>query len=198
MIPSAVKELHISSTSSLDKPIMAAIVGLSSELVDDICNSLTAEGIIQPANYNSPGQIVVSGQKHVVLQAIEKAREAGARMATELVVSGAFHSPLMLSAQDGLADALNNTDFKDADIPVYSNVTSKAETNAEELRSLLLKQLTSPVLWQNIMANMIADGLNNFIETGPGNVLKGLLKRTDRDASCELCGTVEHLESFGD
>jgi len=177
---------------------MAAIIGLSSEDVDSICDSLKGKGVIQPANYNSPGQIVVSGQKHVVLLAIEKAREAGARMATELVVSGAFHSPLMLEAQDGLAKALNNTEFKDADIPVYTNVTSKAVTKAEELRSLLLKQLSSPVLWQDIMTNMIADNYDDFIEAGPGNVLKGLLKRTDRNASCEPCGTVEQLESLGE
>jgi len=177
---------------------MGAIIGLSEQQIKEICSSLQSEGVIQPANFNSPGQIVISGEKHTVLAALEKAKEIGARIATELVVSGAFHSPLMLEAQEGLANALNQTEFKDASIPVYSNVTSKAETKAEELRSLLLKQLTNPVLWQNIMLNMINDGYTDFIETGPGNVLKGLLKRTDRNASCELCGTVEQMESMGE
>jgi len=177
---------------------MAAVIGLSEEQIENICKGLQNDGVIQPANFNSPGQIVISGEKKVVLTALEKAKEAGARIATELVVSGAFHSPLMLEAQDGLADALNNTEFNDAEIPVYTNVTSKPVRNAAELRTLLLKQLTSPVLWQNIMLNMIADGFRDFIETGPGNVLKGLLKRTDRNAVCELCGTAEQLESFGE
>ena len=177
---------------------MGAIIGLSNEQIDDICRSLQNQGIVQAANFNSPGQIVISGEKHTVLAALDKAKEAGARIATELVVSGAFHSPLMLEAQDGLAKALNETEFKDAEIPVYTNVTSKPAQKAEELRSLLLKQLTRPVLWQDIMVNMIADGYTDFIETGPGSVLKGLLKRTDRNASCELCGTVEQLESFGE
>jgi len=103
-----------------------------------------------------------------------------------------------MEAQDGLTKALNETQFKDATVPVYTNVTGKPVSNADELRTLLLKQLTSPVLWQEIIVNMIADGHNDFFEVGPGNVLKGLLKRTDRSASCELCGTVEQLESFGE
>jgi len=176
---------------------MGAIIGLSAEQIDEICLADQNQGVVQPANFNSPGQIVISGEKQAVLAALEKAREAGARLATELVVSGAFHSQLMLEAQDGLAKALNETEFKDAEIAVYTNVTSKPVLKAEDLRSLLLKQLTSPVLWQDIMLNMIADGHTDFIEVGPGNVLKGLLKRTDRNASCELCGTVEQLESFG-
>jgi [acyl-carrier-protein] S-malonyltransferase len=177
---------------------MGAIIGLSSEQIAEICQTVQNEGIVQPANFNSPGQIVVSGEKNAVLAALDKAKEAGARLATELVVSGAFHSPLMLEAQQGLSKALNETKFNDAKIPVYTNVTSKPVLKADELRSLLLKQLTSPVLWQKIIVNMVGDGHTEFIEAGPGNVLKGLLKRTDRNASCEICGTVEHLESFGE
>lgn len=177
---------------------MGAIIGLSVEQVDDICNALSKQGVVQPANFNSPGQIVISGEKEIVLSALEIAKKAGARIATELVVSGAFHSSLMLDAQDGLAQALNNTQFKDAQVPVYTNVTSKAVTDANELRSLLLKQLSSPVRWQEITLNMIADSYNEFIEVGPGNVLKGLLKRTDKNAVCDLCGTVEQLSHFGE
>lgn len=177
---------------------MGAIIGLSVGQIDEICNALQKEGIIQAANFNSPGQIVISGEKQTVLSALEKAKEKGARLATELVVSGAFHSPLMLEAQDGLSQALNNMPFDDAVIPVYTNVTSKPVTKADEIQSLLLSQLTSPVRWQEIIENMIADGYSDFIETGPGSVLKGLLKRIDKNAVCELCGTTEQLESFGD
>ncbi len=125
---------------------MGAIIGLSNEQIEEICSLMRHKGVIQPANFNSPGQVVLSGEKHTVLAALEKAKEAGARIATELVVSGAFHSPLMLEAQDGLAKALNEIEFKDATIPVYTNVTGGPVTKAGELRSLLLKQLTSPVL----------------------------------------------------
>lgn len=176
---------------------MGAIIGLSSGEVNEICGSLENEGIVQAANYNSPGQIVISGDKKVVLRALEIAKEKKARIAVELSVSGAFHSPLMAEAQDGLNEILSNTTFNDAHIPVYTNVSSEPETDSEKLKSLLLKQLTHPVRWEEIMVNMIRDGFNSYVEIGPGNVLKGLLKRIDRDVVCELCGTAEQVESFG-
>ncbi|KAA3617843.1 MAG: [acyl-carrier-protein] S-malonyltransferase [Calditrichaeota bacterium] len=176
---------------------MGAIIGLSNEQVNEICDGLKDVGVVQPANYNSPGQIAISGDKGTVLKALDAAKEMGSRKAVELVVSGAFHSPLMLDAQNGLAEALNKSEIKNIEIPLYTNVTAKPETDGEKIKQLLLKQLTSPVLWQDIVGQMVKDGNQNFIEVGPGKVLKGLLKRIDRDSSCDLCGTVDQLESIG-
>jgi len=176
---------------------MGAIIGLSPEQVIEICNSFKGEGIVQAANFNSPGQIAISGDKKTVLKALEAAKDMGSKRTVELVVSGAFHSPLMNEAQEGLAKVLQSTTMKDAAVPVYTNVTGKPVVKGDVLKELLLKQLTSPVLWQDIIQNMIKDGFTDFVEVGPGQVLKGLNRRIDRDASCESCGTVEQLESFG-
>ena len=177
---------------------MAAIIGLSEEQVYRLCERLSARGVIQPANFNSPGQIAISGEVEIIRDAIEVAREMGAKKAVELVVSGAFHSPLMDDARAGLQEALEKTEFKDAEVPVYSNVTAKPVVNKEEIRELLFKQLTSPVLWQKSMENMIADGFNQFYEIGPGKVLCGLLKRINRQVSCQPVGTVETVTKVGD
>lgn len=177
---------------------MGAIIGLTTEQVNDICNNLKNDGIVQPANFNSPGQIAISGDRETVLKALDAAKSIGARKAIELVVSGAFHSPLMMDAQNGLAEALNKSTIKDTTVPVYTNVTAKPETSGMEIKQLLLKQLTSPVLWQDIMTCMVKDGYTEFIEVGPGKVLKGLLKRIDRDSNCDLCGTAEQIESMGE
>jgi [acyl-carrier-protein] S-malonyltransferase len=177
---------------------MGAIIGLTPEQVNQICDNLKSVGIIQPANFNSPGQIAISGDKETVLKALDAAKEMGSRKAVELVVSGAFHSPLMKGAQDGLAEALKNTIITNAEVPLYTNVTAKPETDGNIIKELLLEQLTSPVLWQDLIAKMIHDGHSNFIEVGPGKVLKGLLKRIDRGATCDLCGTFEQLETFKD
>lgn len=185
--------------AGINKPgTMGAVIGLEVDVVNEICNSLQNEGIVQAANFNSPGQIVISGEIKTVLKALEAAKEKGARMAMQLVVSGAFHSPLMLEAQKGLEEVLNSTPFNDASIPVYTNVTSKAETNAAKLKALLLQQLTKPVRWEEIIINMINTGNSKFIEVGPGSVLKGLLKRIDKEADCQICGTVEQIENFGE
>lgn len=176
---------------------MAAIIGLEPEKVDELCRNLESEGIIQPANYNSPGQIAVSGEVNVVRKSIDMAKEMGAMKAVELVVSGAFHSPLMARAQEGLNSALRDTEFKDARIPVYTNVEAKPVTDKEQIRTLLIQQLIKPVLWQNIIENMIADGFNQFYEIGPGKVLRGLQKRIDRSAPCREIGTMEAIEKIG-
>jgi len=177
---------------------MGAIIGLLPDQVNEICSSLKNVGVVQPANYNSPGQIAISGDKETVIKALDAAKEMGSRKAMELVVSGAFHSPLMLDAQNGLAEALNSASIKNTIVPLYTNVTGKPETNGNTIKQLLLKQLTSPVLWQDIIAQMVNDNHRDFIEVGPGKVLKGLLKRIDRDSSCDLCGTVEQIEILGD
>ncbi len=177
---------------------MAAIIGLSEEQVNELCQRLEPRGVIQPANFNSPGQIAISGEVEVIRAAIEIAKEMGAKKAVELVVSGAFHSPLMDDARAGLQEALEKTEFKDALVPVYSNVTAKPVTNKEEIRQLLFKQLTSPVLWQKSMENMIFDGFEQFYEIGPGKVLCGLMKRINRQVPCTPIGTVEAINKVGE
>lgn len=186
-------------TAGKEQPgTMAVIIGLVPEKVLDLCDLLRNEGVIQPANYNSPGQIAISGDVNTIRKAIEKAPEMGALKAMELVVSGAFHSPLMATAANGLAEVLKTTTFSDAAIPVYSNVKARPVQNKHDIKNLLLQQLTSPVLWQQIIENMIDDGYDQFYEIGPGKVLRGLLKRINRALNCKEIGTVENLESLGD
>ena len=163
-----------------EKPgTMAAVVGLDPRIVEEVCKEASAEGVVQPANLNSPGQVVISGSVRGVRKGMELAKTRGAKLTKELQVSGAFHSALMASAGDGLKTALEKTTIQDAAIPVYANVTAKPVTNAAEIRSLLVAQLTSPVRWEEIVRNMISDGAGLFVEVGPGKVLQGLVKRID-------------------
>jgi [acyl-carrier-protein] S-malonyltransferase len=147
--------------------------------VEDICREASAIGVAQPANYNSPGQIVVSGSVEGIHKAMELAKLRGAKLVKELVVSGAFHSSLMTSAQEGLKQALEATQIHDASFPVYANVTAEPVIKAQEIRELLYRQLTNPVRWEGTVRNMIRDGARTFIEMGPGNVLQGLVRRTE-------------------
>jgi len=165
---------------------MAAVVGLAPEIVVEVCKKASEAGIVQPANFNSPGQIVISGSVSGVRKAMEIAKEKGAKLVKELVVSGAFHSPLMQSVKDKLKDALDKTQIKDAKIPLYANVTAKPVQKADEIRKLLLEQVTSPVRWEESVVNMNAAGATKFIEVGPGKVLQGLVKRTV--ATAEVSG----------
>ncbi|MFA6457719.1 MAG: ACP S-malonyltransferase [Bacteroidota bacterium] len=157
---------------------MAAIVGLDPAVVTEVCKIASAAGIVQPANFNSPGQIVISGSVGGVRKAMEIAKERGAKLVKELVVSGAFHSPLMQSAKDALKTALDATTINEAKIPVYANVTAQPVQKADEIRKLLFEQVTSPVRWEETVLNMSAAGAVKFIEIGPGKVLQGLVKRT--------------------
>ncbi|HXF99807.1 MAG TPA: ACP S-malonyltransferase, partial [Bacteroidota bacterium] len=156
---------------------MAAIVGLLPEAVEEVCREASRAGIVQAANFNSPGQIVISGSVEGVRKGMELAKARGAKMVKELVVSGAFHSPLMASARDGLKKKLDATPLRDAQMPVYCNVTGEPVTRAEEIRDVLFRQLTSPVRWEESIVHMVRDGADRFIEIGPGKVLQGLVKR---------------------
>ena len=156
---------------------MAAVLGIDAGVLDGICREAAMAGVVQCANYNSPGQIVISGSVEGVRKAMELAKSRGAKLVKELVVSGAFHSPLMESAKAGLRAALQKAHIKDAAFPVYANVTGRPVRVAEEIRKLLEEQLTSAVLWESSVQNMIADGASSFVEIGPGKVLQGLLKR---------------------
>jgi [acyl-carrier-protein] S-malonyltransferase len=160
------------------KGTMAAVVGLASTDVEQLCAEASAAGIVQPANFNSPGQIVISGSVTGVHRAMELAKHRGAKLVKELVVSGAFHSPLMASAQEGLRNALQRIEIHEATIPVYANVTAEPVTEASEIRELLCQQLTRPVLWEQSLRNMHRDRATTFVELGPGRVLQGLVKRT--------------------
>lgn len=156
---------------------MAAIVGLQNNILEEICSEASSVGIVQCANFNSPGQIVISGSIDGVHKAMELAKLKGAKLVKELIVSGAFHSPLMLSAKNKLQEKLNSTPFYDARIPIYTNVTAKPTKVQEEIKKLLFEQVTSPVKWNDIISNMIDDGFDEFVEIGPGKVLQGLVKK---------------------
>ena len=163
----------------LNKGTMAAVVGLAPDIIEDVCARASLAGIVQQANLNAPGQVVISGSISGVHKAMDLAKNRGAKLVKELVVSGAFHSPLMDSARDGLKAALDRTAFRDARIPVYANVTAEPVSRAKEIKDLLYRQVTSPVRWEQSVRNMVRDGARAFYEVGPGKVLQGLIKRTD-------------------
>lgn len=159
---------------------MAAILGLDDETVEKVCAEI--EGIVVPANYNCPGQLVISGEVPAVEAACGKLKEAGAKRALILPVGGAFHSPLMKPAEDELAEAIHQTEFKNPVCPVYQNVTTTAVTDPEEIKKNLIAQLTAPVKWTQSVQNMVKDGASEFIEVGPGNTLQGLIRKIDGTA----------------
>jgi len=165
---------------------MAAIIGLTPEKVDAICKTVSEKAIVQSANFNSPGQIVISGSIEGVHSAMTLAKESGAKLVKELVVSGAFHSPLMASAKEKLQKKLDETKISDAKVPVYANVTAKPVVDSKEISKLLFDQLSAPVRWEETIKNMIGDGATKFYEIGPGKVLQGLIKRINR--SVEVFG----------
>ena len=154
---------------------MAAVIKLPTETVEEICASCA--GLVIPANYNSEGQIVISGEAEAVAEACAKMKEAGAKRALPLAVSGAFHSPLMEPARLELAEAIEKTPFRAPACPVYQNVTALPSMDPEVIKDNLLRQLTSPVRWTQTVLNMVADGADSFLEIGPGTVLQGLVKR---------------------
>ena len=158
---------------------MAAVLGLPDEKVVEICESVS--GVVVAANFNCPGQIVISGEVEAIDAACVAMKEAGARRALKLPVGGAFHSPLMQPAAEDLKAAILKTDFHKPFCPIYQNVTAKAETEPEMIRENLLKQLTAPVRWTQSVQNMIADGANEFYEFGPGDVLKGMIRKINPD-----------------
>ena len=162
---------------------MAAVLGMEDEVVENICNEI--EDVVVPANYNCPGQLVISGSNNGIEIACEKLAEAGARRALKLPVGGAFHSPLMEPARAELEQAIDTTIFNNGICPIYQNVTASAITNPEKIKENLKKQLTASVLWTQTMQQMITDGLSSVTEVGPGKVLQGLFKKVDRQLPAE-------------
>ncbi len=175
---------------------MAAIIGLDAEMVMNVCLEVREQGIVQPANYNSPVQVVISGSVEGVAAAMDLAKARGAKRVMELPVSGAFHSPLMAGAVEAFGQVLNRLTFHMVKIPVYANVTAVPVSNAQEIRMLLHNQLTHPVRWVETIQNMIKNGVTRFIEVGSGKVLSGLVKRIDSSVEIMQCGTIETLDQF--
>lgn len=178
---------------------MFAVIGLDDAIVEKTCKEITDENypeVVVPANYNSPGQLVVSGSRDVLRANADRFKTAGARMVKELVVSGAFHSPLLESSSEKLTAAINAINFKDAQVPVYQNVTAKPETFGAEIKKNLISQLTAPVLWSQTMVNFKNDNFDSFIEIGAGNVLQGLIKRTLENVNILGVDKFEDLSKF--
>jgi len=172
------RAMAMQKACELTPSTMAAILGLENNIVENACEAI--DGIVVAANYNSPGQVVISGSIEAINEAVEKLNEAGARRALILPVGGAFHSPLMEPARKELEEAINSTQFSQPICPVYQNVTANAVSDPETIKQNLVSQLTSPVKWTQTMQQMIADGMSELIEVGPGKVLQGLVKKVDR------------------
>lgn len=174
------RALAMQKACELQPSTMAAVLGLEDAIVEQICAQ--TDGIVVAANYNCPGQLVISGELNAVNRACEAMKDAGARRALVLPVGGAFHSPLMEPAREQLAAAIENTHFSKPNCPIYQNVTANAVHNENEIKANLILQLTAPVRWTQSVQQMIADGATLFTEAGPGNVLQGLVKKINRDA----------------
>ena len=179
-----------------NKGTMAAVIGLDSDKVENLCLEASSIGIVQCANFNSSGQIVISGSKDGVRKAMDLCKNAGAKMVKELVVSAAFHSPLMEPAKEKLNVELQSTNFYEPKFPVYTNVTAKPVTGIAEIKNKLYEQITAPVKWDETIRNMIDDGVDEFYEIGPGNVLQGLLKRINPDVKRFGIDKFEDVEKY--
>ncbi len=173
------RALAMQKACETEPSTMAAIVGLDDNIVEEVCAEI--DDIVVPANYNCPGQLVISGSVSGIDKACEKLTEKGAKRALKLVVGGAFHSPLMEPAREELAAAIEATKFNSPVCPVYQNVNAQAVSNPSEIKKNLMAQLTAPVKWTQIVQNMIADGATSFTEVGPGKVLQGLVKKVNRE-----------------
>ncbi len=177
------RALAMQKACELTPSTMAAILGLNDDIVENVCNDI--DGVVVPANYNCPGQLVISGSLEAIDVACEKLLQEGARRALKLPVGGAFHSPLMEPARMELSKAIEQTEFHKGVCPIYQNVTASAITNPQEIKQNLNKQLTASVRWTQTMNKMVADGLSSVIEVGPGKVLQGLFKKIDRSIETE-------------
>ncbi|MDG1714665.1 ACP S-malonyltransferase [Lacinutrix sp.] len=174
------RALAMQKACELQPSTMAAVLGLEDSIVEQICND--TKGIVVAANYNCPGQLVISGEIDAINRACESLKEAGARRALVLPVGGAFHSPMMEPAREELAAAIENTTFSKPNCPIYQNVTASAIINEAEIKANLISQLTAPVRWTQSVEQMIKDGATLFTEVGPGKVLQGLVKKINREA----------------
>jgi [acyl-carrier-protein] S-malonyltransferase len=178
------RALAMQRACEINLSTMAAVLGLEDAVVEDVCNSMEGE-VVVPANYNSPGQVVISGSHAGIEKASEQLKAKGAKRVIPLAVGGAFHSPLMQPAQDELAEAIRNTDFQTPRCPIFQNVDARSTTDADVIRTNLIDQLTAPVRWAQSVAAMIDAGATTFVECGPGKVLLGLVKKIDRTVATQ-------------
>ncbi len=183
----AKRAMAMQKACEMEQGTMAAVLALPDATIEAVCESV--DGVVVAANYNCPGQLVISGAVEAVNEACAKMKEAGARRALPLPVGGAFHSPLMEPARRELAEAIENADFRTPICPIYQNVDAKPHTNPEEIKQNLVAQLTAPVRWTQIVENMSADGAVDFVELGPGKVLQGLISKISPDAVVESKAT---------
>ncbi|TAJ13398.1 [acyl-carrier-protein] S-malonyltransferase [Marinilabiliaceae bacterium JC017] len=183
------RALAMQKACEIEPSTMAAIVGLEDSIVEEVCNSI--EDVVVAANYNCPGQLVISGSISGIDKACDILKEKGAKRAIKLPVGGAFHSPLMEPARTELAAAIENTEFKQPICPIYQNVNAQSVTDPAEIKKNLVAQLTAPVRWTQTVQNMIADGTTSFTELGPGKVLQGLVKKVDRGMAVEGFSTYQ-------
>ena len=175
---------------------MAAVLGLNDDVMIRLCDDLSSSGHVTTANFNCPGQVVLSGEENAIDEALEKAKALGAKRAVLLPVGGAFHSVLMQPAVTALTDILDDVPFVRAQIPVIPNVTAEPTRDPDLLKDLLIKQVISPVRWTESMQRLIAEGMTEALEVGPGNVLKGLMRRIDRNILVREAGTLEAIEQL--
>ena len=180
------RALAMQKACEITPSTMAAVLGLEDKIVEDVCAQI--DGVVVPANYNCPGQLVISGETTAVEAACEAMKAAGAKRALILPVGGAFHSPMMEPAREELAAAIEQTTFTNPICPVYQNVPATAVTDADEIKRNLIIQLTAPVKWTQSVQTMIADGATLFTEVGPGNVLQGLVKKINKEAETASAG----------
>ncbi len=194
----AVRERSRAMQSACDaaEGTMAALIGCEGENLEKLLEEASKTGIIQPANFNSPGQVAVSGERKAVEKAIEIAKDFGAKKAIPLQVGGAFHSPLMEPARAEVEAVLSKMDFRDGRIAVVTNVEARGEKDSYYLRELLIRQITSPVLWKQSVDHMVENGVDRFMEIGPGKVLSGLVKRSARGSNIGNIDMVEDLKKF--
>ena len=184
------------NAGKVNRGTMAAIIGLSSDDVNNLCDEISTEKIVVVANYNTKNQIVVSGHVEAVENLMISAKKFGARMVIPLNVSGAFHSPLMSPAREALADKLDSIQISDIKYPLYTNVDAKPITKGEEIKKSLIRQLESPVQWHNVIQKMINDGSGHFTEIGPGKVLQGLNRKIDKNVSTKGIQTYEDILNY--
>jgi len=188
------KSMH--NAGKINPGTMAAIIGMSTNEVENLCTRNSSDHLVVAANYNTENQIVVSGHIEAIENLINNAKEYGARMAVPLNVSGAFHSPLMIPAREELADKLDSVEISDISIPLYSNVDAKPITKGKDIKNSLIRQLESPVLWYNSIQQMIKDGYTSFIEIGPGKVLQGLNRKINSAVSTKGIQSYEDIINY--
>jgi len=190
------RSLLMQKACGKEKGAMAAIIGLSAEKILEICKQASNYGIVQPANFNSADQVAITGELAGVEKGVELAKEFGAKRVMMLVVGGAYHSPLMSSAKEGMAEVLNSLKINQGKVSLVANVTSRPVSNSLEIKNLLVEQITSPVLWHQSMEYLYHQGIRDFVEMGPGKVLQGLLKRSFKEVNLYGIDKLSELEKF--